>query len=512
MIQNKLPGFILILGIIFLLNISAYSQGGMYHYPGFLHPDSLTPLTVSGTAIVDSVMFHAKYFLDDDGDGIADFILNFGPPWYQPDSSNATRPDYGDPITIYGGAHDSTGIGLPMIVVYEINGNFWRDPYDPLWTNLGMYSNTGGHHHGGMNGFCFGWMHYTLNVDTLNGTALVDTTLIVEHYYLDVNGDNEPDYFLNFGPPWYQPASGATRPQPGETVEIIGGVLNKPNLPVVIVYQINGLAWRDTTGFGQYFGGGWIYQNMTMPQWVHAPFDTLNGMQFNPGWHMGGMMMPDTLFCQILELYPQNMPNTGGLNVFAGNEIGMFFPNGMNGMWQSGGGGHMNFASNVQFQLHYNDIQLQGMNVDENTIEARTWDKNSNSWVVVSGAVLDPANNTVTFQQNSVSTYVILTGQENATAINDDQKLIADGFLLKQNYPNPFNPITQIEFVLEKNAKVQLSIYNILGQKLDVLLNSNLTAGVHRVQFDGRNLPSGIYFYQLRVGNQTQVRKMELMK
>jgi hypothetical protein len=224
------------------------------------------------------------------------------------------------------------------------------------------------------------------------------------------------------------------------------------------------------------------------------------------------MMMPDTLFCQILELYPQNMPNTGGLNVFAGNEIGMFFPNGMNGMWQSGGGGHMNFASNVQFQLHYNDIQLQGMNIDENTIEARTWDKNSNSWVVVSGAVLDPANNTVTFQQNSVSTYVILTGQENATAINDDQKLIADGFLLKQNYPNPFNPITQIEFVLEKNAKVQLSIYNILGQKLDVLLNSNLTAGVHRVQFDGRNLPSGIYFYQLRVGNQTQVRKMELMK
>jgi hypothetical protein len=131
---------------------------------------------------------------------------------------------------------------------------------------------------------------------------------------------------------------------------------------------------------------------------------------------------------------------------------------------------------------------------------------------VVSGAVLDPANNTVTFQQNSVSTYVILTGQENATAINDDQKLITDGFLLKQNYPNPFNPVTQIEFVLEKNAKVQLSIYNILGQKLDVLLNSNLTAGVHRVQFDGRNLPSGIYFYQLRVGNQTQVRKMELMK
>jgi hypothetical protein len=512
MIQTRLYSIGLIAGFLLLLNINGFSQGSRYHCPGFLKPDSLPLVTVSGTAMVDTVRFQVRYFLDEDQDSTADYILNFGPSWYQPDSGNATRPQNGDPITIYGGLCDSTRIGLPVIVVYEINGEFWRDPYAPLWINLGRHFPFGGFHHGGMRGFAFGFLHDSLNVDTLNGTALVDTTFIFKNYFLDTDGDSMPDYYLNFGPPWYQPASGATRPQPGDTVEIVGGVLNKPKLPVVIVFQINGLAWRDTTGFGHHFGGCWIYRDMKQPQWAHSPFDTHNGIWFNPGWHRGGRMMPDKLFLQILELYPQNMPNTAGLNVFAGNEIGVFSPNGMNAMWPAGGGGQMSFASNVKFQLHYNDVQLQGMNIDESTIEARTWDKNTNSWQVVSGAVVDPAHNTVTFSQNSISPYVILTGQENTTTLNDEQRLVADGFLLEQNYPNPFNPETHIDFVLEKNARVQLSVYNILGQKVDVLLNRELNAGNHTVQFDGRNLPSGIYFYQLRVGDHTQVRKMELMK
>ncbi|NIT51174.1 MAG: hypothetical protein GWO41_00025, partial [candidate division Zixibacteria bacterium] len=103
--------------------------GGTHSGHGYCNPDSLIPVTVSGTAIVDSSFMSPAYYLDEDGDGQADYHLNFGPWWYTPDSSNATRPNDGDFITIYGGQHDSLMGNLPVIIVYEINGLFWRDPY-----------------------------------------------------------------------------------------------------------------------------------------------------------------------------------------------------------------------------------------------------------------------------------------------------------------------------------------------------------------------------------------------
>ena len=83
---------------------------------------------------------------------------------------------------------------------------------------------------------------------------------------------------------------------------------------------------------------------------------------------------------------------------------------------------------------------------------------------------------------------------------------------MKQNYTNPFNPLTTIEFKLRKQAHVVLSVYNGLGQKLMTLLDEPMSAGIHQLPFDGKNLPSGIYFYQLKVDDQSQVKKMELVK
>jgi hypothetical protein len=148
-----------LLAFFFLLAYgSAFAQGG-HNGGGYCHPDSLVLVTVSGTAIVDSATMHPMYYLDEDGDGQADYRLNFGPPWYEPDSSGATRPQNGDVITIYGGKHDSVMVTLPVIIVYEINGLFWRNPYDPYWTHGGF---GGGFHHGGHHGHTGGWMHDTL--------------------------------------------------------------------------------------------------------------------------------------------------------------------------------------------------------------------------------------------------------------------------------------------------------------------------------------------------------------
>lgn len=499
-------------GILVLSSFLAFAQGG-HHCGGHFDPDSLTEVTVSGTAIVDSTVMHPMYYLDEDGDGQADYHLNFGPWWYQPDSSNATRPNHGDLVTITGGLWDSTMIGVPTIVVYEINGEFWRDPYNGFWNNMGHHSHNGGHHQGGCNGYAFGWMHDTLETMNVSGTAIVDTTFMFEMYYLDETGDSIPEYHLNFGPPWYQPPSGAARPNDGDTINILGGMLDDLNPPMIIVYEINGQVWRDSTGFGHHFAGQWFQRNMTQPQTISTPFDPNGWMQINPGWHPGGMMMPDSLFGQMLEMNPYDLPFGGAPNAFAGYEMGIFYPNGNNGMWGNGGcGGMMMFNSQTQFQLHYNDIQIQGFNIDENTIQVKYWNQSNNSWTVVSGATIDPVNNTVTFSRNQLSNFFILTGAQNPLAINDNGEIITKEFTLRQNYPNPFNPGTTIEFELKQRAQVVLTIYNTLGQKLFKVLDEPMSAGAHTVYFDGKSLPSGIYFYELKANGQSRVMRMNLIK
>jgi len=70
-------------------------------------------------------------------------------------------------------------------------------------------------------------------------------------------------------------------------------------------------------------------------------------------------------------------------------------------------------------------------------------------------------------------------------------------FALQQNYPNPFNPGTQVDFSLAADSKVTLTVYSLLGEKVATLVNSNLSAGSHQVNFDASNLNSGVYFYRL---------------
>jgi hypothetical protein len=86
-------------------------------------------------------------------------------------------------------------------------------------------------------------------------------------------------------------------------------------------------------------------------------------------------------------------------------------------------------------------------------------------------------------------------------------------FVLHANYPNPFNPTTTLQFDLIRNERVTLKIFNVLGQEVASLLNkARLGAGVHRIEFDGSRLPSGVYFYRLQAGDFAETRKMILLK
>lgn len=504
------------MGFLLFLFTFGFSKSQDQGY-GYMNPDSLTIVTITGVAIVDSSGLHPMYYLDEDGDGAPDYHLNFGPYWYSPDSSAAQRPMDGDSITVTGGQYNAFMSQMPVIIVYDINGQFWRDPYNPYWTEMGDHMHSGDHHMGNCNGFAFGWMMDSMKTVVLDGIALVDTTFIMEQYYIDTNGDSLPDFHLNFGPPWYESESGAVRPQHGDAITIVGGAVDTSLFKTIVIYKINGEVWRDSSMFGHQFGGNWIYRNMQDTVTVHDPFDSDDQMRIHPGWyqmggHYGGMM-PDSMFARMLEIFPQNIPNADNQNHFAGFEIGMFNDNGSNMMWQnqSGCGGHMNFASDVEFRLHYNDIQLMGNGIDENSIRVKYWDDQTSSWITVSNATVDPANNTVTFTQTEVSNYVILTGEQ-VTSVDDESNKIAEDFTLEQNYPNPFNPSTTISFTLKRKADVKLTIYNILGRKVAILIDDNLNSGSHSLQFDAKNLSSGIYFYELKVDGKSMVKKMELIK
>jgi hypothetical protein len=96
-------------------------------------------------------------------------------------------------------------------------------------------------------------------------------------------------------------------------------------------------------------------------------------------------------------------------------------------------------------------------------------------------------------------------------AVNDGPS-IAKAYKLSQNYPNPFNPSTQISFTLAKSEKVKLSVYNLLGKEVAVLVNGMRNAGPQTVTFDAKNLSTGVYFYKLQAGSTVLAKKMMLLK
>ncbi|MBN2410232.1 T9SS type A sorting domain-containing protein, partial [candidate division KSB1 bacterium] len=104
---------------------------------------------------------------------------------------------------------------------------------------------------------------------------------------------------------------------------------------------------------------------------------------------------------------------------------------------------------------------------------------------------------------------------DTGTAVEDEDQNKSETparFELAQNYPNPFNPSTEIVFSLTKTGHATLSIYNVLGQLIETLVDQELAVGTHRFTFDAQNIPSGIYFYRLQSEGLSQIKKMMYMK
>jgi hypothetical protein len=93
-----------------------------------------------------------------------------------------------------------------------------------------------------------------------------------------------------------------------------------------------------------------------------------------------------------------------------------------------------------------------------------------------------------------------------------DEPVKPKKYALEQNYPNPFNPATNIKFSLAKSGYVKLEVYNLIGQKVAEVVNGNMNAGVHQVNFDAEGLSSGVYVYKLTTPEFTSSKKLVIMK
>jgi len=154
----------------------------------------------------------------------------------------------------------------------------------------------------------------------------------------------------------------------------------------------------------------------------------------------------------------------------------------------------------------YNGGELGAANADS-AIASRTYD-----------IAFSSGNDTMTVTINigsGIWTYKLVAVQPSTGVISD---IVPTEFSLANNYPNPFNPTTTISFSIPKQLDVGLNIYNVIGQLVANVAKGRLDAGIHNVQWNGRDhngnvLPSGLYFYELVGGKQfRKVKKMTLVK
>ena len=151
---------------------------------------------------------------------------------------------------------------------------------------------------------------------------------------------------------------------------------------------------------------------------------------------------------------------------------------------------------------------LAGAGVDVNDSD-HDFDGTNGRLVFQVGNNCIPRNQYVAVQSNWVNT--------GTAGVNSDESLIPKEFALYDNFPNPFNPTTQIAVDLPEAATTEITVWNIMGQRVATLYKGDLNAGHHTLNFDGRDsngkqLTSGMYLYRVAAGKYNATKKMTLMK
>lgn len=136
----------------------------------------------------------------------------------------------------------------------------------------------------------------------------------------------------------------------------------------------------------------------------------------------------------------------------------------------------------------------------------------SEEWTLLNSKVDEELEYICSSNIQSFSDFTIVELPEEDVGVYSEEMISPHSFDLKNAYPNPFNPATTIGYSIPESRTVELTVYNITGQKVATLVNERQSAGRHEVTFEAGQLASGIYFYRLEAGSQRQIRKMTLLK
>ena len=208
-----------------------------------------------------------------------------------------------------------------------------------------------------------------------------------------------------------------------------------------------------------------------------------------------------------------NNPETGVTGVFAATSTGVVFSSDGGTTWGD-------------FSTGLTVVDTRAVAFAGNELLAGTWgggaflyDTASHAWIR-DGM---PGGQITTFAVNPTSGEVFAVSDGNGvfrksfakTATSNegtDGDELPAGYLLEQNYPNPFNPRTTIQYGLPAPGEVRLTVYDVVGREVAVLVEGVVDAGVHQIDFDAGLLPSGVYFYRLDTPARTLNRTMILLK
>lgn len=152
-----------------------------------------------------------------------------------------------------------------------------------------------------------------------------------------------------------------------------------------------------------------------------------------------------------------------------------------------------------------NQLEVNRYSMNEYTNDLATDVSTKGGTVVVTGY-------SELIMDNAAGSSYISTVSPGWTSDLESISEIPAGYSLHQNFPNPFNPVTSIQFDLAAVSIVKLTVFDVLGKEVSVLINQQLDAGNHKITFNAEKLASGIYFYKLEAGSFNDIKKMTLVK
>lgn len=240
-----------------------------------------------------------------------------------------------------------------------------------------------------------------------------------------------------------------------------------------ILYAYNDIDFENTGGSNTTWNNGWKFRNDGVDIESCSDFSS-NG--FNVGWTNTGEWLQYTINVQQSGIYDINInlsaPATGGKIILSldGQFVTPVLDVPATGGWQ-----------NWQY-LTANDIYLSA---GTHKFQTRFFFGGYNF------SYLD---------------FVLV-----ATDVDDENNNLFS-FTLDQNYPNPFNPNTVISYSVPQRSNVKLKVFDVLGNEIATLVNESKDTGKHFVEFDGKDLSSGVYYYKIQIGNYSDIKKMILIK